>query len=341
MKPILIVLCCLTVLVPAQEEGAKKPQTTVSRSSAATVAAADVVLELVPAGIGPEVHELVSILDSLYGRRLHIIMQDGSFRSARNISVYGKSLVLQDTRDMVADMKKTLALLRQENRLGTEDELVVVEYKTRFISVHDARKALEPLSRSVRSATRSVSSLRNTQRTGNVSHLNERSVLVLRDTRDQVDRMLALLKRLDQPKSQLLISCTLVQGSNGPEQPRATQLIPEELRSLSPHKTFHIIATGVLRTTAGSGPQIELSMRRGPGASTSISLESTASGKNSGTLALANVNVNIQSTEDDKKPGVTQQSFSTSTSITRDEYVVLGAFGTNPVFVILKLTEVK
>ena len=345
MKPVFITICCLAslaLLAPGQKKETGKPETVGAPPHSATVDAAELALELVPVSAGADIHQLTNTLHGLFGRRLRIVMEDGSQRSARNISIYGRSLILQDTPAMIGKIKKTLVLLQQENRSAARDDLVVVEYKTRFISIHDANNALEPLSRRVATSSPGmVGSPGVIRTTGNISCLNERSPLIRRDTQDQVDRMLALLKRLDQPKAQLLISCTLVQGTDGAEEARATKLVPEELRSLSPYRKFHIISTGVLRTTAGPGNKAELSMMGGRGESARISLQPTAWDPNTGTLALANVNVNIQSIKNAVEPANTRQTFSTSTSITRDEFVVLGAFGTNPVFVILKLTEVK
>ncbi len=256
--------------------------------------------------------------------------------------MFNDSIAIYDNAEMMTRIRMTIARLDQQEELkpAPNQELTVAEYQPRFISLDDARSALAPFSRYIPNASFNRSQLpaNNSQVNRNVTTLAGRGVLLIRDREELVAEMLTVLKKVDQPKAQFLISCVLIQGDKNAEDDRLSRILPKELSSMSPHKKFKMISSGAIRVTAGSGRIVTLSMEGADSVKSWLSFTPTSFDPQTGTLGLDRIKVEFEKVTLGKRA---RQSFETAASITKDDYVVIGAFGDNPVFAVLHLIPAK
>ncbi|MFT7617315.1 MAG: hypothetical protein ACI97A_000951 [Planctomycetota bacterium] len=352
-----LIACLVGAIIMAP--GFAQTQTNPNNSTAAGTAASKkeepaipgtlMKLEFLNIADGARRQEVLGMLDRLYGRNIRVA-EGKSVRIVSNLQMFGDSIVLYDIDSMIGKIKDTFAKLNQTRvpKVIVNEELVVREYKPRFISTSDAYSALAPFARDIdvepRKNSRLRASVNSRQRKRNVTILNERGLIIMRDTASHLDKMLAVLKSIDQPKTQFMVSCMLIQGSKSAdddkiEGERLKKILPSELRDISPYKNFQMVSSGVIRVAAGNGKRVTLSMSGSGQVTANLMFIPTSFDPKSGTLGLGEVSVDFRKTAPNGTR--TQQAFETTTTIQMNDYVVIGAFGDNPVFAVLHLIPVK
>ncbi len=330
-----LVLAAL-ILTPAFCQEETTPTKKSQRNSRVNIDESAIKLEFVAITNIRRLREINRVLQQLHGRSIRVMSEDGSYRYAHNLQSFGNSIILYDEANMVAKMKSPLARLdvAEQTTHRFKRSLAVKEYKVRFITIGDAESALRSFRRRI-----DVSTSASQQSEQNITLVYNRGIVVMRDTNDHIEKMLAVLQRIDQPKAQFMISCQLIQGAQDEVGDRLDKLIPNELRQMSPYKHFRSVASGVIRVSAGGRQPISLSMNGADGVTARLSFQPTSYDAEGGSLALDNIVLKFTKAIANSPPS--GQSFSTSTSIKNNDYVVIGAFGDNPVFAVLQLIPLK
>jgi len=274
------------------------------------------------------------LLDALVGlgrRRYYVRNEDGSVTGpVDNVRGFGDSstLVIYDLPEQIERITAILADLERATSAGAtqEEVLQVAEYTPRSVSVNSLCSSLQPFLREI--------AVPGSHSISNINFVEEPARLVLRDTPENLKQMLACLERVDVAAPQFVVKCWLLGGS---EQDTPGDLPPElvdNLRRLVPFGRFQPVSMALLRASLGAGQKQELrgEFQRGS-AKERFQLELIPGGFDSRTQALSFERCAFEAT--------TGQQFSTAAVVDLGEYVVLGAAGSDPLFVVLRVTPVQ
>ncbi len=337
----LLVLVVLGALLPAQtgrasESAGMAPQQAVGVSAAAgvPVEAAALVLEVFHAERShpPALFEAVQ---RLYGRKLAVRRADG-VSLVDNVAAVQAAILIQDTREMGTAILGGLKLLDQRplSEQRTSGSFVSSAYALRYLGEKEVIVALDGLRRHIRQSDGSTVS--------SVSFLKERGVVALYDTQENVAAMTAILRNMDRPLAQVLVTCHIIEvlpegESGGAALPEA---LTQQLRQLTGHASFRGVATGMVRTAVKSERRVELNMGSGPAEQATLSFQPASFDSAEGVLSLEQIQFSC-TRSNGGKPGSLTLGASTSTMIRADEYAVLGASGANPTFAVLHMTLIR
>lgn len=283
--------------------------------------AEDVVLEMYqPRHVDP--HELFDLTRATVGRSIYIT-ERGGYRGqpVQNVSLLGDRVVITDRSDYAQLVLERMVLLDQPaSAEDPQSRTRSFEYTPRFITANAALQALTPY----RSPDGS-----------NLSWLSERNLIVVRDSESNVQQIEAVLRRVDVPEPQVVLTCYLVQGSSGGDPSGLPADLVKNLGNLLPQFTFESVGFAMLQTSVSAGRSVELRIE-GMGPSYSMSLSPVAWDTQSGALTVQGCTLRRHSSS-----GHIASMFSTNTVLRSGEYTVLGATGTEPVFLVLKLDALR
>lgn len=312
----------VTAVPPVSQEPAA-PVT----SSPPVISAGELQLHYYTARSDSDPDDLLEALVGLGRRRYFVRNEDGSISGpVDNVRGFGHSstLVIYDLPGQIERITAILAdLERATADNGSQSEaLQVAEYTPRSVSVDSLDSALRPFAR--------VIAVPGTQGVPNITLVEEPARLVLRDTPDNVEQMLACLERVDVAAPQFVVKCWLLGAS---EKDTPGDLPPElvdNLRRLVPHGRFEPVSMALLRASLGAGQKQQLrgEFRRG-GEKERFELELIPGGFDSRTQALSFERCAFEAT--------TGQQFATAAVVGLGEYVVLGAAGSEPLYVVLRV----
>jgi hypothetical protein len=153
-----------------------------------------------------------------------------------------------------------------------------------------------------------------------ITALPERNLLLVHDTPEQVEAIKAFIAGIDQPTPQVTITYYVVIGVSGPasDRPAPVELV-ENLKRLVPTESYHLEHSGVLRSSGNGKMIVEDAFMQ-------ILLEPASYNKQEGVLTLASCRFEYY-----------KRAFSTSATLRKGEYTVLGAAGEEPAFLVLRL----
>jgi len=271
--------------------------------------------------INADADQLCDTARRLYGRELWVAERGGlDGPPVTNLLRMGDTIIIYDTEEHARAIGEALhAIDGQLARPQRNDAVTVAEWKPRHIALESARQALGSFMRqtSVRDETGRYTDVQN------ISVLQDRGQLILRDTPDQVQQMLALLARLDVPETQALLTCMVVRGRRdmGGSDPGIPAELAQHLGQLVPFQEFELVTIGVLRTSTLAR---DVTLRMDD--EYRLSLESDAYDAEAQTITAR------CAFQDGGN-----QSLETHTSLRAGEYTVLGAAGREPLFAVLKI----
>ena len=281
-------------------------------------------------------YDLEELLGSMAGRELYV-RERGGFESdpVFNVRTLGDSLLLYDVPTQLERMKSLLEVLDQpyepkERPEKVEPGLETYEYEARYVPVHELYGALGGFQRLVVDEGNQV---------GNVTMADERNLLVFRDDAERIVKIKRLLEELDQPKDQIVITCHLIRAQQIKEANGEAIAggAPEEvlvhLEKLLPGMHFEATGFSMLRMSVspGKGVQLNLSEAR-PNANYSLEMRPTAYDRETSSLTLSDCSLMYSS------GGLL---FSTSAVLKGGEYTVLGATGSEPIFLVLRVQRAE
>ncbi len=277
--------------------------------------------------------QVAGALQDLSLSHLFVGTDSSNSRRVREVQTIGDSLVFYSTPDRI---EKLQALTKKiEEAFGGHDareggeRFVTARYAPRFISINDALQALQPFHRSI-----TVDPSRG-QTARNISQLSDRGIVMLRDTKKNVDEMLGILNDLDQPRTQLTLDCLVIRGWSKNESVRLPSDLVEHMKRMTEFSGFERLTGGIVRMTA-TGPSVFLSMAGKDGLDASLDIRPSGYDATTRTLSLSRVDFQVQQRPAPDQPAV-RQRLSTSTSLPVDRYTVLGAMGEQPIFLVFRI----
>jgi hypothetical protein len=286
-----------------------------------------------PRGVDDDVLNTVA---TLFKRHVIVRNSDGSVRGPLlNLDSADDGLFVYDTAEYVKQVKDALA--RALSAVPREEQEPAAELRTevwapRFVSAEWLLIGLEPLRRPVRpEAAPGVSG----DLKPNVTAQQVPALLVLRDTPAHVDRMLALLERIDQAPPQMLLSCWVVRAAGDEVDARLPAELADNLRRVLPYRGYSLLTTAMIRTSvmAGSEPSLTgawaVPHEDGSEDHGEFELLLRPGGLDPEGRQLSIERIQFESSEG--------QRFDTSAVIGFDEYTVLGSTGSEPLLVVLQI----
>lgn len=271
--------------------------------------------------------ELLAAIDGLATRLLYVRNADGSITGpVENVRRFGQSgLLLYDVPDRTQEIMQTLNNLEQATvqmeAMGDEDTsaspLDVAEYSPQHISLDGLLQALQPFTREI------------DHNAFNITAIDVPARVVLRDSADNVQQMLTLLRTIDVPAPQLMLHCWLLRGIDHDGAAGLPAQLVENLQRLVPFAGFEQVSSAFLRISVVAGQQHEL---RGLFGDQRFEVKLEPAGYDATTQSLTLARCAFNST--------TGQEFATAAVVRAGEYVVLGAAGSDPLFVVLRVTPV-
>ena len=227
-------------------------------------------------------------------------------RWVSNMSSFGESIILYDRPDRIQKLVELLDSLDGAYAPIVEEPSVVRDIEFRNISTDRLHDLLHSLHH-------------------NSFSIDEQSRVVLRGRESEVDEIARVIERLDKPRPQIMITAYLVRGgsSNG-DAPLPKELV-ENLRKLVPYSAFSLASLSVLRSEVERGRATQLYLTSAnQNESGELRLRFGSHDLDAGSLELSECAFTG-----------TRTFFDTSTTIDSGQYVVLGAAGMGPMFVVL------
>jgi len=274
-----------------------------------------------------EAKDLQRAIDRLATREFYVRNEDGTITGpVSNVRGFGDTatLVIYDRHDRVEQIDGFLSDLEAaagDSGADADPGLQVAEYAPRHVPIESLYRALAPFQRQIR--------VPDSKTVQNVTVVDLPARLVLRDTPDGLKQMLALLEQIDAPAPQLMVHCWLIHGVDHEAAGELPAELVDNLRQLVPFAGFERESMAILRTSIVAGQELQL---RGDfqrlGDTLTFQLELTPAGYDARTQLLTLARCAFKSS--------TGQQFATSAVVKLGEYVVLGAAGSDPLFVVLR-----
>ena len=250
--------------------------------------------------------ELFNLAKSLRGRGI-VIEEEGAQRL--NLMLLGNTIITYDTKAEVQRMRELLASLDAAPE-AKQSNWKTVEYKPRFISLDTARTAIQD----------SIS---------HVSPVQERSLVILQDHAEDVDAALALLKRIDVPERQVLLSCQLIDVVGAQQGPALPKELLDNLQKLLPQTQFTQVGTAMLKASVDGSEEISMEIES-TGKRYRLSITPVAFDEGSATLT-------VTASMEEWANGELRPLFRTNTTLKSGEYTVLAASGTTPRLLVVRM----
>lgn len=267
--------------------------------------------------------ELYEIASELYGKSIFV---NDNWHDTLLFTNQG--LLIFDKKGPALDLLERLKELDESQAPNTTAKLVATHYQPRHLSAYSLMQGLAPFQSS-------ISDNFSRTPTTNISVLDERGVLVIRDYKDRVAEILTTLEALDKPAPQVMVVCQILHGVHGDATKPASEDLQEQLRGLLPYQSYHIESNGMLRSSAVAGTSMEIKMDSGK-SEYRLKMRVGAYDAKTGALDLSQCELSLF----DPQMG-TQHLFNTSATIFKGEYAVLGVTGAEPLFLVVQLHPVQ
>jgi hypothetical protein len=284
--------------------------------------------------------DLFQVARQTLGRDVWIAERGGTDgQPASNLALMADRILVYDDPPYVEQILASLRKLDQRDpAMPAARELIAREYAPRYITLDSAVQALASYD------------IRGSNNARNVSVLPERNVLVLRDSEARVAEMSALLSSLDRPEPQAILKCYIVRGAAEGDSKGLPADLVKNLEALVPQFKFTSIGFGLLRTSVASGRDVALRLEAAAGNQAfELSMLPVAYDPATASLTVQRCRLDRDASmgavdaaggATGRSAGGRQQIFSTNAVLRGGEYTVLGASGSEPLFVVLHLTPV-
>lgn len=304
-------------------------------------------MQFTPENVG--VIDLYQTASALLARS-YFVAEKGGINSSpvSNLSMLGDSLVIYDTEEYVKKVLTALDALdvpRVLNAAGNAPAptITTAEFRPRHISLQTAERALRPFERKV---YEDGNPRGKSQPWANISDVPDHSLLILRDTEAAVAEMLELLERIDVPEQQVLLTCYMIRGKKEANSGDLPVELTTHLTRLVPQFQFESLGMAMVQTTAAPGSEVELRIGGIDSEVFNLRFRAVAFDERTASLTVEKCSLEQELYQDvfSGPDGIQKQRagsvdlFTTNTMLRGGEYTVLGATGTEPVFLVLRIT---
>ncbi|QDU65622.1 hypothetical protein [Engelhardtia mirabilis] len=167
--------------------------------------------------------------------------------------------------------------------------------------------------------------------------LYEVGSLLLRGTEAQVARAVELLRSIDLPRKQVLLTIYAIAPHEGPTSAGLPGELVNGLAQLVPGTNFDLLGSASVRTAVGNN-QVKLESTLRDGEDLSFSAKPSGYDQGSGEIFLGDCSLYVNSRRNADGPN-RETRVSTSVSVSVDEYVVLAAAGGDRTFFVVHTQE--
>ncbi len=256
--------------------------------------------------------ELADLATDLIGRSFRV--KENAAVPVRNLRQLGGSIVVYDTK---AQVERTLALLAKLDVAGKADTDVKsifesIEYRPRFVSLDTAQSTAKSILLEV-------------------SRVEERGLVVLRGSREALERTRALLARIDVPEKQVLLTLQLIDVGDSARGQALPRELNDNLQRLLPEVAFAQVGMAMLQTSVSAASPVSVEIES-TGKRYRFSFLPVAYDEASGSLSVAHCTL-IEYLDSGSR-----ELFSTSTVLRSGEYTVLAATGATPRLLVVRVT---
>jgi hypothetical protein len=282
--------------------------------------------------------ELIAVAEELFGARILLGSEDGDSFGAQHFLALSGSIIVRDTAQRADAILVKLAEIEDalfppepesESAHDGSSQLELLEYSPRHLSCRSAFNALSGFQRSI-----SVPPPGNGRWTEvpTISFFEEGGLILVRETPEKLAEIRALLERIDAPVPQAMFTLMILRGLDQPSQ--APDDLPPELTEslarLTPIKGFELLATSAVRGALRGGLVVNATASMDQGPDMGLVLEIRASAYDPARRELT-----IERCRFLEK--TSEQSFETALALRAGEYTVIGAVGSDPLFVVLRM----
>ena len=284
--------------------------------------------------------DLYPAADRTVGRSLYIAERGGEFgEAASNLTLLADRILVYDEPKYVEVILAALGKLDQPSAANLAPEaLVSTEYAPRYITLESVNSALRSFDNRYSGVQGAVT------RPQNVSFVEERNLVILRDAQARIDEMLAILRSIDVPEPQAMLTCYVVSAGAAGGLP---QELEANMKKLLPELEFGAAGFGMLRSSVAPGRTLALRIE-GEEHSFDLGFSPVAYDPATGSLTIKNCRLErdeyqsvFNGTETQRQFSGRRQVFNTNAVLRGGEYTVLGSTGPEPLFLVLRLTPLQ
>lgn len=169
-----------------------------------------------------------------------------------------------------------------------------------------------------------------------ISTIDDRGMVIFRGSPEDVKEVSTLIKALDVPLPQLLITVYIIEGTSKDEADfRVPADLARDLGALVPYEAFNIVSMGILPSDTVSPMEMEAMFSDQVG-EFKLQMYPQAYDPETGALTIGKIEFRASSNENGVR---NNRQFTTSTSLRRGQYTVLGAVGADPIFVVAEMKD--
>ncbi len=336
--------CALLLATPALAQQAEAPQQEQWNGKPVFSIEEGQLQHFVPEHVS--VNELYHVAESMIGRSFHVREQGMNSTPVANISTLGQNLIVFDTPAHMRRILETLHALdvARKGSAPSMQPLSTMEYRPRYVTLDSITNVLRPFARQVQQ----VDANGNHWAAHNMSVLEDRALLIVRDTESNLKEIAGLLERVDVPEKQVLLTCYMIRGKEQADSKGLPKELTANLAKLVPQYQFESIGFAMVQTAASPGRTLQLRTEGGEEEVYELEMRPSAFDSETNSLTLERCVVakhEFQAVEQVVLDGTvtlrpqrvgTTELFSTSTVLYGNDYTVLGATGKEPVFLVIR-----
>lgn len=263
--------------------------------------------------------DLANAVRSTMGRFYHTEERGGrSAQPISNTSQVGSLVLLFDTPAYVDEMMSLCKSIDAAPEAIAAPETFT--YRTRYISVERAERALRPLRDRLQ-----------------LSFDKDGGRLVASGEKSELERLEKMLVETDVPDPRVMVSCYILKGEVGGAS-RPSALLPQDLvddlGKLLPQFSFEAEGFALLQASIAPGRHLRVATEAGEEGDFTLTFEVGAYDDEHGLLSAEKCRLSV------KKGDRNSEVFSTDTVLRAGEYTVLGATGKEPVLLVVRLDKI-
>ena len=257
--------------------------------------------------------DLTQVANQLYGERLSTVSGAGQAELVSHFIALGSTIVIQDTPERIGRITETLRQMdKAQSGQSSRPPIERMEYHARHASV-----------KSIGMALNSFNSIEYWP-------IGEKRMLILKGTEQDLASARAMIEQLDVPVPQVTITCHLIRGTDSADsQGRLPRELTENLARILPMPGFEMLSVNAVQSTI-SETGIELVSHAREDIFYTCRLVPSAYDAQAERVSFSECSFSLS-------VAGREHQLRTSLALKRGEYAVLGAFGDEPVFVVLRI----
>ncbi|MHC4823264.1 MAG: hypothetical protein ACYTEP_04515 [Planctomycetota bacterium] len=277
-----------------------------------------------------QAQELYRLAEQLYGRKVQV---DGSWHPNLQLTS-NRGLIVYEELGAAKELLQKISEIDAGQTLTEGTSLVVREYMPRHVSANGLLQGLAPFRAQVADSRGG-----NVNYSDNISQVRERGLLIIRDFPERAEEILKVLGNLDRPSPQMMLTCQVLRGVHVEPDSRAPIEVENELRKVLPYDFYQVAGAGMLRAGMASDTKLKLRMDAdiGPQGRFELGMEVGSFDPESNAIKLDRCELSMFAMEHDDP----KRLFSTSATVFRGEYAVLGVTGAEPLFLVVQVVPIQ